>query len=78
MVTVSCNMKWNFQYQSCTLYNNSCFLLSEIPPVICNVDSLLSLLTAIDGEHLCIGNPDTSYVNLAHKGKFLDQQGSYN
>ena len=76
MVTMSCNMKWNFQYQSCTVYNNSCFLLSEIPPVIYNVDSLHSLLTAIDKGHLCIGNPDTSYVNLAHKRKFLDQSGN--
>ena len=74
LVTVSCAMKWDFQYQGYTVCNN-CSLLSDIPSVIYNVDALLNLLKTIDGANLCTGNPDVSYVSLAHKGTFLDQSG---
>ena len=75
VVIISSAMKWNFQYESYTVHNNSCFLLSGIPPVIYNLQALANLLNAIDGGQLCIGNADASYLNLAHKGKFVSHSG---
>ena len=54
---------------------HSCTILSDTSPVIYSVGTLLTLLSKIDGAHVCIGNPDVSYLALAHKGKFLDQPG---
>lgn len=75
VIKISVSLKWSLQYQCFIVYNNSCILLSEISPVIYNVGALLTLLNKIDGAHICIGNPDPSYLALAHKGKFLDQPG---
>ena len=75
VIKISVSMKWSLHYQSCVVYNDSCIILSDIPPVIYSIGALLTLLSRIDGAHVCIGNPDISYLALAHKGKFLDQPG---
>jgi len=75
LLKISTDMKWSLEYQKLTIYNTSCILLSEIPPVIYSVDALVTLLSVVDGAHLCIGNPDPSYIALSHKGRFLDQPG---
>ena len=75
VIKISVSMKWSLHYQSSVVYNNCCIILSDIPPVIYSVGALLTLLSKIDGAYSCIGNPDVSYLALAHKGKFLDQPG---
>ena len=75
VIKILISMKWNLYYQSCVVSNNSCTILSDTSPVIYSVGALLTLLRKIDGAHVCIGNPDVSYLALAHKGKFLDQPG---
>ena len=52
VVIVSSAMKWNFQYESYIMVHNNCFLLSGIPPVIYNLQTLVNLLNAIDGGQL--------------------------
>ena len=56
--------------------NNFCTILSDTSQVIYSVGALLTSLSKIDGAHVCIGNPDVSYLALAHKGMFLDQPGT--
>jgi len=75
VLRISISMKWSLEYQKLTIDNNSCILLSEIPPVIYSLDALVTLLSIVDGAHLCVGNPDPSYLALSRKGKFLDQPG---
>ena len=75
VIKILVSMKWSLHYQSCVVSNNSCTILSDTSPVIYSVGALLTLLSKIEGAHVCIGNPDVSYLALAHKGKFLDQPG---
>ena len=68
-------MQWNLHYGSFTVRNDSCLVLSEVSGKIVSAECMVTLLKRIDDARLCIGNPDESFIKLAHKGEFLDQCG---
>ena len=72
-VSVLQDMLWKLQYGSYAVGNDSCLVLSEISNRITGAEFLMMLLQKIDDAKLCIGNPDETFIKLAHKGEFLDQ-----
>lgn len=69
------DMQWNLHYGSFGVRNDSCLVLSEVSGKIASAECMVTLLKRIDNARLCIGNPDISFIELAHKGEFLDQCG---
>ena len=74
-VSVPQHMQWNLHYGSFAIRNDSCLVLSEVSDKIASAECMVTLLKRIDDARLCIGNPDESFIKLAHKGEFSDQCG---
>ena len=75
-LSISESFHWTLTYNGCSITRESCLVLSNFPEHINSVETLLQVLCKINNAKMCEGNPNQSFVQLAHKGVFLNQSGT--
>lgn len=75
-LSISESFSWSLTYNDCSITRESCLALSDFPEHINSVETLLEVLSKISNANMCEGNPNQSFVQLAHKGVFHNQSGT--
>ncbi|SMN01584.1 hypothetical protein SPONN_2650 [uncultured Candidatus Thioglobus sp.] len=77
-VTISSDFTWKIRIGRNEVAIEENDLLRYSSGSLCSVQSVVRVVSVLDGSKFCVGNPDDKFTNLVQrrKGKFMDKSGN--
>ena len=75
MLTIAPDFSWSLCLGRNSVSIERCTLLQGLCNKLDRVDAVLSALSTLEQSRFCVGNPDSKFTELLHKGYFKEHSG---